>query len=371
MGAYDLGVSGPTVVVVAGMHGNEPSGLQAFGRVLDRLRWRATPLCGRLVGIAGNLAALQQSKRFIDEDLNRIWQPASVSQRTVTPAEERSVEAEQQAQMLGVLHVELNSGPRVAHFLDLHTSSAPGKPFVCIGDTLRNRDFATQFPVPVILGLEEQVDGALLEYVNNLGHITVGVEAGQHDDPASVDFHEAFVSLALVGAGCASRADLPRYDEMRERLRSAGAALPHVLEVRHRHAIAPADHFRMRPGYENFQPVEAGEAVAEDADGDIQAPETGRVLLPLYQGQGNEGYFIVREFASFWLGASALLRRLGLGGLARWLPGVRVHAGDVNTLVVDRAVARWFTVEIFHLLGYRKERSSGDQLLFTRRVETT
>ncbi len=369
LGAYDRGVAGPTIVVVAALHGNEPSGVLAFQRVLERLRRRDAPFRGRLVGFAGNLAALERGERFVDEDLNRIWQPSRIERYAATPWNERSVEAREQAQLLEQLDEELDLAHGTVHFLDLHTSSAVGKPFVCIGDTLRNRDFATRFPVPVILGLEEQVDGALLEYINNRGHVTVGVEAGQHDDPASVDFHEAFLSLALVSAGCMQTSELPRYVQMRERLCAAGAALPRVLEVRYRHPVRPADQFRMRPGYENFHRIHVGEALAQDGSGDVHAPETGRILLPLYQGKGDDGYFLVREFARSWLAVSALLRRLRLGRLAPWFPGVHVHSDDHNTLVVDRRVARWFAVQIFHLLGYRKKRDGGDHLLFSRRVE--
>jgi len=369
LGTYGRGVAGPTIVVVAALHGNEPSGVTAFERVLARLQKSDPPFRGRLVGLAGNLPALERGERFIQEDLNRIWQPRRVARYAATAWNERSVEARQQAELLEQLERELARAQGTVHFLDLHTSSAEGKPFVCIGDTLRNRDFATRFPVPVILGLEEQVDGALLEYINNQGHVTVGVEAGQHDDPASVDFHEAFLSLALVSAGCMKADELPRHGEMRARLRAAGAALPRVLEVRHRHAVGPADGFRMLPGYENFHRVRAGEALAEDEGGDIHAPETGRILLPLYQGQGDDGYFLVREFARSWLAVSALLRHLRVGRLAPWFPGVHVHASDANTLVVDRRVARWFTVQIFHLLGYRKKRDGGEHLLFSRRVE--
>jgi len=369
LGTYDCGVAGPTIIVVAGLHGNEPSGVTAYRRVLERLRKRQAPFRGRLVGLAGNLPALECGERFVDEDLNRIWQPPRIAQYAATPWEERSIEAREQARLLEQLDAEIARARGVVHFLDLHTSSAAGKPFVCIGDTLRNRNFATRFPVPVILGLEEQVDGALLEHINNQGHITVGVEAGQHDDPAAVDFHEAFVSLALVSADCMRKNELPRYAEMRARLSAAGAALPRVLEVRHRHPVGPADRFRMRPGYVNFRRIQAGETLANDEGGDIRAPENGRILLPLYQGLGDDGYFLVREFARFWLTVSAVLRRLRLGRLAPWLPGVHLHDDDANTLVVDRRVARWFTVQIFHLLGYRKRRDGGDHLLFSRRVE--
>ena len=56
----------------------------------------------------------------------------------------------------------------------------PRVPFVTVGDTLRNRRFAMNFPATIILGLEEQIDGTLLEYLNSLGAVTMGFEAGQH-----------------------------------------------------------------------------------------------------------------------------------------------------------------------------------------------
>ena len=41
----------------------------------------------------------------------------------------------------------------------------------------------------------------MLEYVNNLGHITMGVEGGNHRAESSVGNHEAFIWLAMLAAG--------------------------------------------------------------------------------------------------------------------------------------------------------------------------
>ena len=41
--------------------------------MFDELAADETKLQGQLIGIAGNLAALSKSKRFISQDLNRIW----------------------------------------------------------------------------------------------------------------------------------------------------------------------------------------------------------------------------------------------------------------------------------------------------------
>ena len=368
LGVYDRGVDGPSLLIAAGIHGNEPSGVAAFRRVLERLKRDDVPLRGRVCGLAGNLQALATGERFITEDLNRIWSPQRIdaARSNAPPATPDGLE---QAQLLAELDAELSAARGPVYFLDLHTSSAPGQPFVCIGDTLRNRAFAMRFDVPIILGLEEQVDGALLEYINNLGHTTVGVEAGQHDDPRSADVHESFVALALVACGCVDRAGLPEIRRHEARLRRAAGDLPPVLEVRHRHAIEDGDGFRMTPGYTSFDPVAESELLAQDDRGEIRAVESGRVLLPLYQGLGNDGFFLVREFSPFWLRVSALLRRLGLSRIAHWLPGVRRDPEHDDTLLADDRIARWYTVEIFHLLGFRKRRARRHRLAFTRRRE--
>lgn len=354
---------------MAGIHGNEPSGLHAFERVLAWLQATRPDFRGRLIGLAGNLGALRLHRRFVDEDLNRIWTPeriAALRQPGWVPA---GAEQQQQAEILQALEEVFAQAGGAVTFMDLHTSSARGEPFVCIGDTLRNRAFADAFPVPVILGLEEQIDGALLEYVNNLGHVTVGVEAGQHDHPESADRHEAFIFLALARLGCVRLEELPQLAEMRRRLLESGAGLPHVLEVRYRHAIDSTDGFVMRPGYANFQEVARGEKLAHDARGEVVARESGRVLLPLYQGLGSDGFFLVREVHRVWLAISAWLRNLGVDRLAARLPGVRPQPGQPDCVMVDPRVARWFAVELFHLLGYRKERPQGDLLCFSRRRE--
>jgi succinylglutamate desuccinylase len=255
------------------------------------------------------------------------------------------------------------------HLLDLHTSSADGPPFLTMGDTLQNRRFARHFPVPVILGLEEQIDGALLEYAGELGHMTLGVETGRHDLETSVDRHEAVLWVALVGAGCLEPSDAPEWARSREMLREAARGLPRITEVRYRHAIRPREEFRMTPGFRNFQPIRKGEILGESRDGPVRAKESGVVLLPLYQALGDDGFFVGREVRSLWLKLSALLRSIGLASWSHILPGVRRHPERENTLIVNTRIARIYPLDLFHLLGYRKRRWQGNLLLVSRRRE--
>ena len=359
---------GPTMIVTAGLHGNEPAGIQAVKRLVERLEQDGSIRRGRLLAFAGNLTALEQGVRYVDRDLNRIWMEQEISGADAEPpGASLSVEPRQRFELLEQLKPVIESARGPVYFLDLHTSSADGPPFLTVGDTMRNRRFARGFPLPLILGLEEQVDGALLEYLNNFGLITMGVEAGQHDAPGSVDRHEAVLWLALVSAGMLSAGELPDFEGCLRTLSSAGRGVPPVIEVRYRHAISPTDGFRMQPGYRNFRPVRRGELLGEDRDGPIHAPEDGMVLLPLYQGKGDDGFFVAREVRLFWLRLSGALRRLRVSGLLRLLPGVRRDPRRPEVLTVDTRIARWYPLEIFHLFGYRKLRSEGSRLSVSRR----
>ncbi len=176
------------MLVLGGIHGNEPSGVHAARRVLDRIERARPSFRGQLILLAGNREALARDTRFIEKDLNRQWTEERVAllERSTRDEGEASEDREQR-EILEILDQAIRNAGGEIYFLDLHTSSADGPPFVTIGDTLRQRRFALRLPVPVILGLEEQIDGSLLEYMNNRGHITIGVEAGRHDRPASVE----------------------------------------------------------------------------------------------------------------------------------------------------------------------------------------
>jgi succinylglutamate desuccinylase len=123
----------------------------------------------------------------------------------------------------------------------------------------------------------------------------------------------------------------------------------------------------MEPGWANFHRVRRGALLARDRSGAVLAPCRGLVLLPRYQGQGNDGFFVARPVRRFWLGVSSLLRRLGAERLLPVLPGVRRIPGDRTELLVDPRVARWLAVPVFHLFGYRRKKPVGPYLSFRRR----
>jgi predicted deacylase len=64
---------GPTLIVVGGLHGNEPGGVEAMRRVKPQLDALKSKLRGRVYFVAGNTRALAKRVRYRDLDLNRAW----------------------------------------------------------------------------------------------------------------------------------------------------------------------------------------------------------------------------------------------------------------------------------------------------------
>lgn len=360
-------VRGPSVVFVSGIHGNEPAGTLAAERVAAALEGLGSLLRGRAVFLAGNRVALAAGQRFVRRDLNRGWSQAELTRLRRMPQREIGDEDQEQLELADALREvgRAQRGPLVV--IDLHTTSAATAPFVTFGDTLRNRRLAMALPVPAIMGLDEVIQGALVGYCTERGHVGISFEAGQHRDPEAVERHVAAIWLLLVATGCLPGHALPELASHQARLSRASAGSPRVLEVLHRHVVGPHDEFRMRPGWKSFAPVSAGELVAEDAWGGVRTPQAGVLLMPRYQPQGEDGYFLAREVRPVWLRVSELLRRAGAARLAPYLPGVSRDPRGPGWLVVDPRVARSHVSDVMHLLGYRRRRSPDERPVFSRR----
>jgi succinylglutamate desuccinylase len=364
--------AGACVVVVAGIHGNEPAGLRATRRVLRRLQALANDdrlaVRGDVVVVAGNVASLRQRQRYALRDLNRGWDDDSVAAlRARDPGTLQHEDAEQRELLDAVDTAFAHArGPRV--LVDLHTSSAPGIPFVLFGDTVAQIDFVGALPIPALLGLVEQVDGILAEYWTRRGAIAFCVEGGQHDDPGAVDNLAAAMWMALARAGVID-ATLPEVAHARALLDARRAGLPRLLEVVRRHAITADDAFVMEPGFLNIASVARGRLLARDRRGEIRAPDDGAVVLPLYQKLGSDGFFWARPVSSRRMKLADLLRRLPVDALAPLLPGVDDDAEHPHRVLVrDDAVGATLVRRVLTLFGFRRRRPRADGRVVVERL---
>jgi len=361
--------TGPNIVFIGGMHGNEPSGVLALHHVCSQLKKQEPLINGNIYALAGNLTALEQGERYIVNDLNRIWQADNVERALKKDYHPDEVinEIEEQIELWAIIDELLNKkiGPFI--FVDLHTTSVNTVPFITMSDTIMNRQLAKKIPVPVVIGIEEHLSEPLLSYVNDLGFVSMAFEAGQHSDPESVRNHEALIWLTLAYSGVMKKIEIPKFKKHYHMLMHNAERDHRVYEIRSRLGLEPGDRFQMVPGFENFQSIQQGQKLAKLNGEFVRAPEDGMIFMPLYQSQGNDAFFVIKKIAKFWLGVSYILRRLRFYHILPLLPGVRSYMKSDDVMIVDTKVAKWYSKQILHLMGYRRKKSEGEYTLFIKR----
>lgn len=288
---------GPSVVIIGGIHGNEPAGVEAVSHILGTLRDIEPPICGRLIGIRGNLGALQKNVRYIDEDMNRLWFPSIVKQVRNTPEEElESSERQEMKQLLSILDQIDEETDQQVILADSHSFSADGWMFTITNAEPRQRNLLSNTHVPMVFGIEESLRGTALGYYQKQGFISFGLEGGQHTNEMTVFNMRAALMLLLKAAGCIEDQYVDELREFEQHLQAHTQYLPDQTELVYQHIIEPEDEFEMRPGYKNFQHIQKGEWLASDQNGRIRAQCDGYMLMPLYQDQGDDGFFIIKEY---------------------------------------------------------------------------
>lgn len=302
IGRYSGTAKGPLFICLGGVHGNETAGVDAIARFFEDLAAQpGIPFRGAVLGLKGNLSALEKGARFIERDLNRIMTPEVVEQIEGLPNETLSGELLELKELLDHIRQELEGGRHDSLvLLDLHTTSAGGGVFCIPAQDPGSLALARHFHVPIIKGMSDGLDGTSLSFFPpdymGIPCRAVAFEAGQNDDDLSILRAVGVIKSGIMAAGCIPANELPNPEE--RLLLEYSKGLPPVSKLVWVHHLQPDDGFRMHPGYQNFQLVSKGEHLADDQKGPVLAPADGMILMPLYQPQGSNGFFLVRPVIS-------------------------------------------------------------------------
>lgn len=348
---------GPTMIFMGGIHGNEPAGVFALKRVLDNLN--PERVRGTIYGIAGNLWALNKGERFQKADLNRLWTSDHMEDLPKKGEPTIHQDQEEQVEVNNLLQEILEEDEGPFYFFDMHTTSSETLPFLTVNDSLLNRYFTTQYPLPIILGIEEYLNGPILSYINEMGYVAFGFEAGQHDDMASIENCVAFIYLSLVFARCIAKKDF-EYQHHYDILAKTTGDVRNIYEIFFHYAIAEDEEFKMVPGFYNFQRIKQDQHLAESNGVPVRAQQDARIFMPLYQSQGADGFFTIKKIWSPFLVASEFIRKYRLDRLLVYLPGVKWLDKTKKGLSVNKKIARFLTKDVFHLFGYRYFYANGN-----------
>lgn len=292
IGSYSSGEPGPLVLAVGGIHGNEPSGPRAIRTVIEKLERQRPAISGSVVGLAGNLQALEKKRRYIDEDLNRCFCSERLAQAHA-PSPESTEEAELRALTDSIR--ELATAFEDVCFIDCHTTSSESIPYLSVNAHVESLRLAERYPLYSVIGLEESIPGCFGEYANKLGYRGFTFEAGQHDDLASIENHEAALWLLLVFSGALRKSGVPVFEHFEQMLARNIVEGRRTFRLGAHYKIDKGEEFVMRPGYVNFHAISKDELLAHNRFGEIRSPCDGRILMPLYQKEGDDGFFILEE----------------------------------------------------------------------------
>ncbi len=260
---------GPHVVVVALMHGNEIGGAVLLE---SWLRGGLRPRCGRLSLVFANLEAFARfdpedptASRFLDEDMNRVWDEETLE------GGRRSAELRRARALRPLLE-------SADVLLDLHSMLWPGEPLLLCGQTARSAQLALRLGSPALAVADEGHAGGrrLLDYgpfrQPESQRTALLLEAGSHWEPETVAQMAASAARLLRLCGTVGIAEplLPAPEP---------TPAPRLVEVTWT-VTARSNSFAFLRPYRGGQVVaQRNTLIALDGDTEIRTPHDNCVMV--------------------------------------------------------------------------------------------
>lgn len=279
---------GPVVGFMGMLHGNEPAGIGLW-RLAEEIGLPARGELRLIVGHPDAIAAAPGGVRYIEHDLNRIFlDDADLAEAGVDlagPDYRRVSELKSTLADLDVL-------------LDIHTTSQPSEPFAigCTADPEARR-LSRALPVTLVDGLQQFIHGNACQWVLDRGGAALTVEVGAHLDPAAPG-HAYDVAKRLL----AELDMLPPKHAPRQVNEPASGG--RRIVVGH-HVGKVGRDFRYTRHFHNFDPLQPGEIVGQDADTVYRAPmiDNPVIFMPsaeatLRDGTNTDAFFFGVEVAA-------------------------------------------------------------------------
>ncbi len=280
----------PALIVVGGMHGNETSGINAIENIIDEIKNIKEYINGSIYFLKGNISAIENGERFIDKDLNRLWTSEYINSNSDKIADIKELNSLHEL----IFNDICNGNFKNCIFLDLHTFSANSGIFCIPASNQKSLDLAASFRIPFIEKLADSLPGTALSYFGNKGMTSIVVEGGTHGSKQAVENLEAAIWHILGYIGFVAKKN-KSVIEAEKKLESLGKNYPYHLELSYRHQLENSSVFKMKEGYHNFKKIKKEEVLAVEHNKTIKSPNSGYMLMPLYQKKGSDGFFIVEE----------------------------------------------------------------------------
>lgn len=258
---------GPTVAILGGVHGNETCGVFALKELQN-----ITIKKGKLMLIYGNPLAIEQSVRFVEQNLNRMF----CNDADLSPHLKASYEYQRSREILPYLD-------QADYSLDLHASFTPGsEPFIiCERNALPFVQYLPQRRV--CYGFTELEPGGTDGYMNKQGKVGICIECGYLGDPKSTQLSILSAQLFLQTLGMLSAVNL---------MTNKNQYYNQAYELYY----TKTDSFKLKRLFQDFEKIKAGEIIGSDGGTPIISQVEQMILFARNRSAiGTEAFLLVKK----------------------------------------------------------------------------
>jgi succinylglutamate desuccinylase len=253
------------VVIIGGVHGNEPAGVRAINTVTTLARDGEWKIDGNVFGLIGNPKAFEQSVRFVEENLNRAFGRAE---------KENSYEA-MRAIEIGMWLEELSQDFKEVYVLDLHSVSV-GETRIAVfnADNARGKRMV-EVVSPISLHLayrDASLPGTLVGAVERLGGTGIVIECGNHSSETGASVALEHVENTLEFLGLLKEKSVT----FRDKVAYEGSLRTYTLLA----PIKPSKGFAFTLPVESEMALNEGQVFARDEHGEHRAPPGTFIMMP-------------------------------------------------------------------------------------------
>lgn len=262
--------SGPTSVIMAGVHGNESCGIKAIETILPILQEKV--VYGKVILLLGNPMAVLENKRLTDVNLNRMFK------NTPKENEIHAYEYHRAKFLMSVLD-------QADALLDLHSTRNPSKPYAFVERINKSNELVVNnLPAEVskiVLGINDFHPGCSDGYMYQNGKIGICVECGQHDDfiALNVAKHSIFSFLTSLG-----------HFKGLQREKKHSKEFFSISEI-----YITKTNFNPKTIFSDFTYVKKGQIIGFDGEEKVKAKKNGYVLFVVAHKEPNKEAFVLAE----------------------------------------------------------------------------
>ena len=266
--SFDSGVAGPHVLINALVHGNEVCGVIALEHLFNT---GVRPKAGKLTLGFSNVAAYQafdrddpMASRFLDEDMNRVWDVETLD------GDRQSSEVERAREMRPLIDT-------VDLLFDVHSMQHKTAPVIVSGPLDKSVEMSRRLGTPEIIVADTgHAAGRRLRDYGGFGDPASGktavlIECGQHWEaaagPVAIDSVYRWLLIHdMIDADVAAPNLLP----LPEVQRVVKVEAPVTVET---------DRFEFAQPFTGLETLAKGELIGTDGEKEVRAPHDGCVLI--------------------------------------------------------------------------------------------